>query len=70
MFQVIFTGPHGPTVNSDNPKIDAYKQAAMIQNTLGRRYSLTAHEDGAYTVAGDGLEPITFQPEDTPAGSA
>ena len=69
MFQVPYDGPHGPTVESDNPKIDAYKQAAHIQNVLGRRYSLTSHEDGHYTVAGDGLEPITFAPALTATGA-
>lgn len=69
MFQVIYAGKHGPSVQSDNPKLDAYKQAAQIQNVLRRNYSLTCHEDGAYTVAGDGLEPITFESQVTAAGA-
>lgn len=66
MFRAIFQGAHGPTVAAANPKLDAYKQAAYVQNVLGRRYSLTCHADGAYTVAGDGLEPLTFEPEQQP----
>ncbi len=63
MFRAIFQGEHGPTVAAANPKLDAYKQAAYVQNVLGRRYRLTCHADGAYTVAGDGLNPLTFAPE-------
>jgi hypothetical protein len=61
MFAIIHQGPHGDTVDSDHPKLDAYKQAAYIRR-MGRNYQLTAHDDGSYTVAGDGLEPITFAP--------
>jgi hypothetical protein len=61
MFQIIYQGPHGDTVDSDNPRLSAYKQMAYLLR-IGRRYSLTCHEDGAYTVAGDGCEPITFAP--------
>jgi hypothetical protein len=46
-----------------DPKREAYKQAAYILNVLGRRYSLTAHEDGAYTITGDGLASLTFAPD-------
>lgn len=59
MFQVPYDGPHGPTVEYDDPKLEAYKQAAIIVRS-GRRYTLTCHEDGQYTVAGDGMMPITF----------
>jgi len=61
MFAIIYQGPHGDTVTADDPRLAAYKQAAYILRQ-GRRYSLTAHADGSYTVAGDGLEPITFAP--------
>jgi hypothetical protein len=61
MFAVIYKGPHGPTVDSDYPKLDAYRQAAMIVR-MGHGYSMTCHADGSYTVAGDGLESITFSP--------
>jgi hypothetical protein len=74
MFRIIYAGKHGPSVTSDRPKIDAYKQLHYIQNILRLRYTLTCHEDGAYTVAGDGLEPLTFEPAAadkalTPAGA-
>ena len=29
---------------------------------VGRHYSMTAHPDGAYTVQGDGLASLTFEP--------
>lgn len=62
-FQVIEQGPHGDTVTVANPKLEAYKQAAYVQNVLGRRYGLTCRPDGTYTVQGDGLAALTFQPE-------
>lgn len=62
MFSVIYQGPHGRTV--EGTKIDAYEQMAYLQK-LGIYCQLTCHADGAYTVAGDGLEPITFEPGDT-----
>jgi len=61
MFAIIYQGPHGDTVESNHPKLDAYKQAAVIVR-MGRQYVLTCHDDGSYTVAGDGLENITFTP--------
>lgn len=60
MFSIIYQGPRGDTVESDNPKLSAYKQVAYVVNVLGRRYSITS-EDGSYTVSGDGLQPITFE---------
>src|SRR5262249_27597834 len=60
MFQIIYQGPHGDTVESGNPKLDAYKQAAYIVR-MGRTYTITSHDDGSYTVTGDGLQPITFE---------
>lgn len=60
-FKVMYAGKHGQTVSASNPKLEAYKQMAYIQNVLRRTYSTTYHEDGAVTVAGDGLEPITFE---------
>lgn len=71
MFNVIYQGPHGQTVASDDPKLDAYKQMAYLQK-CGTGYRLTAQADGSYTVAGDGLEPITFEPRkaDPPAVGA
>jgi hypothetical protein len=60
MFAIIYQGPHGDTVESDDPRLAAYKQAAYIRLRLGRNYQLTAHDDGSYTVSGDGLQPITF----------
>ena len=61
-FRLQYKGAHGDTVGSDNPKVDAYKQMSLIAR-LGRRYRLTVHADGAYTVAGDGLAEITFEQE-------
>lgn len=61
MFSIIYQGPHGDTVHSDNPKLDAYKQASYVANILRRNYSITSHDDGSYTVSGDGLQPITFE---------
>ena len=31
MFKLIYHGSHGDTVDSDNPKLDAYKQAAYFR---------------------------------------
>jgi len=62
MFRAIFQGEHGDTVAVANPKLEAYKQAAYIQNVLGRRYRLTGRPGNVYTVAGDGLAALTFQP--------
>jgi len=50
-FTAIEKGKHGETVYVDDPKIEAYKHAAYIQNVLHQNYRLTCHEDGAYTVA-------------------
>ena len=61
MFSVIYQGPHGDTVDADDPRLAAYKQAAYVRNVLDRNYSLTVHVDGSYTVSGDGLQPITFR---------
>lgn len=63
VFSIIYDGKHGKSVQSGNPRIDAYRQVAHISKNMGLNYSLTAHEDGCYTVAGDGLMPITFEPE-------
>ena len=32
MFAIIYQGPHGDTVDCDDPKLDAYKQAAYIRS--------------------------------------
>jgi hypothetical protein len=60
MFRMIERGEHGDTVYGDNPKIDAYKQIAYIVNVLGRGYRLVCHENGDFTVHGDGLAAITY----------
>ena len=62
-FAAVYRTKHGDTVTATDPKREAYKQAAYIQNVLGRRYSIVAHEDGAVTVQGDGLAGLTFQVE-------
>ena len=61
-FSAIYQTRRGDTVAVEDPRREAYKQAAYIVNVLGRRYSMTAHEDGAFTVQGDGLASITFEP--------
>ena len=61
-FAAIYQTKYGDTVSAEDPRREAYKQAAYILNVLGRRYSMTAHPDGAYTVQGDGLASLTFEP--------
>lgn len=61
-FATIYRSKYGDTVSAIDPKLEAYKQAAYILNVLGCRYSLTAHENGAYTVTGGGLASLTFWP--------
>ena len=61
-FAAIYQTDRGDTVEARDPRREAYKQAAYILNVLGRRYSMTAHPDGAYTVQGDGLASLTFEP--------
>jgi hypothetical protein len=46
-FRLIYDGLHGKTVESKNPKLDAYQQMAYLANVLGRKYTLICHEDGA-----------------------
>jgi len=60
-FNVTQPGPHGATMHSHTPRLDALKQAAYIQNVLGRRYTMTEHADGAVTIQG-GLAALTFSP--------
>ena len=61
MFRQVFKGRQGNTVISDNPKLDAYKQAAWVARS-GSTYSMMAHLDGSYTVNGNG-GMMTFAPE-------
>lgn len=61
-FAAIYRTKHGDTVSAEDPRREAYKQAAYIRNVLGQCYNITAHEDGAYTVTGDGLASLTFEP--------
>ena len=62
-FAAIYRSKYGDTVDARDPRREAYKQAAYIRNILGRHYSITAHEDGAFTVSGDGLASLSFQPK-------
>ena len=62
-FAAMYQTTRGDTVSCADPRLEAYKQAGYIRNVLNRRHTLIAHEDGAYTVAGDGLAPLTFEPE-------
>lgn len=64
MFRAIEKGKWGSTIYYDTPeaaKLAAYKSCAYIANVLGRHYSMTSQADGAITVAGDGLETITYE---------
>ena len=62
-FAAIYRTDRGDTVSAEDPKREAYKQAGYILNVLGRRYTMTAHPDGAYTVQGDGLASLTIEPQ-------
>ncbi len=62
-FAAVYRSKYGDTVAARDPRREAYKQAAYILNILGRHYSITAHEDGTFTVTGDGLAGLSFQPE-------
>ena len=66
MFHAIEQGPCGDTVTVADSKREAYKQAAYVQNVLGRRYRLTGRPGDVFTVEGDGLAALTFQPEQQP----
>jgi len=61
-FAAVYQTDRGNTVEATDPRREAYKQASYILNVLGRRYSMTAHPDGAFTVQGDGLASLTFEP--------
>lgn len=61
MFREIEKGTHGETVYCEDPKIEAYKSAAYIQNILGRNYRIISNADNSYTVEGDGLLTITYE---------
>ena len=53
MFSIICHGRHGrhgDSVNADDPKLAAYKQAAYDRQ-LGLDCTLIQHDDGSYTVA-------------------
>jgi len=63
MFRAVEKGPSGDTVAAADPRLEAYKQAAYLQNVLGRRYRLTVRAGDIFTVEGDGLAALTFQPE-------
>ena len=61
-FAAIYQTKYGNTATATDPRREAYKQAAYIQNVLRRRYSITAHQDGALTITADGLASRTFEP--------
>jgi len=61
-FHGVYKGKHGNTVAHDEPKIGAYIYIAnCITENPARRYRLTCHADGSYTVAVDGLMTLTFE---------
>ena len=72
-FSAVYKSIYGDTVAADDPRREAYKQAAYIRFVLKRRYSLTSRPGDIYTVEGDGLAPLTFEPVETigkkPAGN-
>jgi hypothetical protein len=61
-FAAIYRTDRGDTVEATDPRREAYKQAGYILNVLGRRYTMTVHPDGAYTIQGDGLASLTVEP--------
>lgn len=64
MFQVIDdSAPHGPTTYHDDPKVEAYKYAIMLQVHQDRNTDMVFHEDGHITVKSPGLMDQTFAPE-------
>ena len=60
MFRATYRTQYGTTVPSDDPKLDAYKYAALMQ-AQGRHYSTHFYPDGHITVSVDGCEPLTFE---------
>lgn len=60
MFNLIYESKYGPTVESDNPKLDAYKQ--IHYNKVCGYTSVLIVRDGCYTVQVVGLADITFEP--------
>jgi hypothetical protein len=65
MFKVIYQGKYGDTVESDNPKLDAYKHMAYL-HMIGIRSGLIIR-DGRYTVQAESitgmkLSDMTFEP--------
>jgi hypothetical protein len=62
-FNVVYESKHGPTVHSDNPRIDVYKylSRAVVADGLARGYTLVCNADGSYTATVDGLMPLTFE---------
>lgn len=66
-FSVIYQTKYGDTVASDNPKLDAYKQAAYLQ-ALGYNWGIIIR-DGRYTVQAETvtqhkIADITFEQEE------
>ena len=61
-FAEVYRTKRGDTMEARDPKREAYKQAGYVLNVLRRRYTMTAHPDGAFTVQGDGLASLTFEP--------
>lgn len=61
-FAAVYQTARGDTVQAADPKREACKQLGHIGGVLRRHASLTAHPDGAYTVQGDGLASLTFEP--------
>lgn len=60
LFNVIQKTIHGNTIASENPKLDAMKQAAYIKNVLRKNVTITGHICDCITVEADGLMPMTF----------
>jgi len=62
-FSQIYKGKHGQTCYADDPKTEALNSMWYVKAILGRPCDLEKHEDGAYTVKGFGLMPITYEGE-------
>ena len=67
-FSAIYDGEYGPTVTvkGTDVKRAAYSYISRgigvdCRRGLRRNYRLTVQTNGSYTVAIDGLEPITFE---------
>ena len=66
-FSAIYQTSHGDTIESDNPRLDAFKQSAYL-NACGHIPQITQNADMSYTVKVQSgkIAPLTFEPSKTP----